>query len=66
MKLTGHATRDVFRRYNILTDADIPAGTERLAAYVAKLPTERIVVPIKAAVSAGHGQSGPCHATRCP
>ena len=26
MKLTGHATRDVFRRYNILTDADVRPG----------------------------------------
>ena len=64
MKLTGHATRDVFRRYNILTDDDIRAGSERLAAYVAKLPTEQVVVPLQAGVSAKHGQSGSCHATR--
>ena len=64
MKLTGHATRDVFRRYNILTDDDIRAGSERLADYVATLPTERIVVPLQAKVSGGHGQSGSCHATR--
>ena len=57
MKLTGHATRDVFRRYNILTDADIRAGIERLAAYVAKLPTERTAVPIQATASAGHLQN---------
>ena len=57
MKLTGHATRDVFRRYNILTDADIRAGSERLAAYVANLPTERTVVPLRAAGSAEHGQN---------
>ena len=57
MKLTGHATRDVFRRYNILTDDDIRAGSERLAAYVETLPTERIVVPIQAGVSAKHGQN---------
>ena len=57
MKLTGHATRDVFRRYNILTDDDIRAGSERLAAYVETLPTERIVVPIQAGASAKHGQN---------
>ena len=57
MKLTGHATRDVFRRYNILTDDDICAGSERLAAYVAKLPTEQVVVPLQAGVSARHGQN---------
>ena len=57
MKLTGHATRDVFRRYNILTDDDIRAGSERLAAYVAKLPTEQVVVPLQAGVSAKHGQN---------
>ena len=57
MKLTGHATRDVFRRYNILTDDDIRAGSERLAAYVAKLPTERVVVPLRAGVATRHGQN---------
>jgi len=65
MKLTGHATRDVFRRYNILTDEDIRAGSERLAKYVAELPTEQTVVPLRAAASAEHGQSWSCHATRC-
>ena len=65
MKLTGHATRDVFRRYNILTDEDIRAGSERLADYVAELPTEPTVVPLRAAVSAKHGHTGSCHSTRC-
>ncbi len=57
MKPTGHATRDVFRCYNILADEDIRARSERLASYVAQLPTERIVVPLQAEASARHGQN---------
>ena len=34
MKLTGHATRDVFRRYAIIVDDDLRSGVEQLASYV--------------------------------
>jgi hypothetical protein len=34
MKLTGHRTESVYRRYAIVSDADLQAASERLATAV--------------------------------
>ena len=52
MQLTGHKTCSVFDRYNIVSDTDLRAGVDRLAAYVKKLPKETIVEPLTKAEKA--------------
>ena len=38
-----------FDRYNIVSETDLRAGVERLAAYVKKLPKETSVAPLNKA-----------------
>ena len=33
MKLTGHLTRDIFDRYDIVSERDLSEGVEKLARY---------------------------------
>jgi hypothetical protein len=49
MQLTGHKTRSVFDRYNMVSESDLRAGVDRLAAYAKKLPTGTNVEPLKKA-----------------
>ena len=43
MRITGHKTPSVFKRYNITDDRDISAALDRVQQYIEALPTERKV-----------------------
>jgi len=51
MRISGHATETVFERYNIDTDKEIGDAREKVSGYVATLPGEPRVQPLRRAVS---------------
>jgi integrase len=46
MELTGHKTRSVFERYNIVSRNDKDSAVQKLACYLDAQPTAPTIVPL--------------------
>ena len=57
MTISGHRTRSIFDRYNIVSDDDIREAMAKITAYVASLPTAPAVIPLLQRTPEEHGQN---------
>ena len=55
MKISGHRTAAIFRRYDITTEADIRDAVRRTQAHIAAQPVKRGVVAFESASEAAGG-----------
>jgi integrase len=47
MELSGHKTRRIFDRYNIVSNEDLAAATERLQGHLSEQPTAKKITPLR-------------------